>query len=222
MRRAFAGALLLAALMVSVPAPAQPAPAPAATPGVSAPSGALTSFTLTPEKREKAVAYARARYGLHFASFFWSVVVLLVIIGLRLAPRFRDRAEAFSKRRFWQAAVFVPLLLLTQSVLELPTGIYGQRLALRYDQSVQGWGSWFWDWAKGNFVGLVISIPLVWLLYAILRKTLAALVALVLARAAADPRLPDLRGAARDRSALQQVRSARARNTRSSPAGSRR
>ena len=171
MRRAFAGALLLATLMVSVPAPAQPAPAPAATPGVSAPSGALSSFTLTPEKREKAVAYARARYGLHFASFFWSVVVLVVIIGLRLAPRFRDRAEAFSKRRFWQAAVFVPLLLLTQSVLELPTGIYGQRLALRYDQSVQGWGSWFWDWAKGNFVGLVISIPLVWLLYAILRKT---------------------------------------------------
>jgi Zn-dependent protease with chaperone function len=151
--------------------PAQPAPDPAPTPGISAPAGALSSYTLTPEKREKAVAYARARYGLHFASFFWSVVVLLAIIGLRLAPRFRDRAEAVSKRRFWQAAVFVPLLLITQSVLELPTGMYGQRLALRYEQSVQSWGSWFWDWAKGNLIGLVIAIPLVWLLYAILRKS---------------------------------------------------
>jgi Zn-dependent protease with chaperone function len=170
MKVRFFGILLVASGLVSTLA-AQPAPAPAATPGVSAPAGTLSSYTLTPEKREKAIAYARARYGLHFASFFWSVVVLLVILGLRLAPRFRDRAEAVSKRRFWQAAVFVPLLLITESVLELPAGIYGQRLALRYDQSVQGWGSWFWDWAKGNLVGLVISIPLVWLLYAILRKT---------------------------------------------------
>jgi Zn-dependent protease with chaperone function len=151
--------------------PAQPAPAAAPTPGVSAPAGALSSYTLTPEKREKAVAYARGRYGLHFVSFFWGAVVLLAIIGLRLAPRFRDRAEAVSKRRFWQAAVFVPLLLITQSVLELPTSVYGQRLALRYEQSVQSWGSWFWDWAKGMLVGLIIAIPLVWLLYAILRKS---------------------------------------------------
>src|SRR5512147_2757043 len=95
---------------------AQAVPEPAATPGVSASAGGPASYTLTPEKYQKAVAYARARYGLHFLSFFWSVLVLVVIIGLRLSPRFRDRAEAISKRRFWQAAIFVPLLLLTESV----------------------------------------------------------------------------------------------------------
>src|SRR4029077_1338958 len=76
-----------------------------------------------------------------------------------------------AKGRFWQAAIFVPLLLTTQTILELPTGVWGQRLALRYDQSVQGWGSWFWDQAKGLLAGLVVAIPLVWLLYAILCKS---------------------------------------------------
>jgi Zn-dependent protease with chaperone function len=171
MRLATAGALLLAALLVSLPAAAQPTPEPGPTPGVSAAAGGPTSYTLTPEKYQKAIAYARARYGLHFVSFLWSALVLVVIIALHLAPRFRDRAEALSKRRFWQAAVFVPLLVLTQSVLELPTGIYGQHISRLYDQSVQGWGSWFWDWAKGLLVGFVVAIPLVWLLYAILRKS---------------------------------------------------
>jgi len=161
-----ATALLLAGALF-----AQAAPEPAATPGVSASAGGPVSYTLTPEKYQKAVAYARARYGLHFLSSFWSALVLVVIIGLRLAPRYRDRAEAVSKRRFWQAAIFVPLLLLTESVLELPTGIYGQHISRLYDQSVQGWGSWFWDWTKGQLVGFVIAIPLVWLLYAILRRS---------------------------------------------------
>jgi STE24 endopeptidase len=150
---------------------AQPASAPAPTPGVSASTAAPSAFTLSPEKREKAIAYSRAGYVLHFISFLWGALVLLLIIGLRLAPRFRDRAEAVSKRRFWQAALFVPMLLLTQSVLELPTDVYGHRLSLAYDQSVQGWGSWFWDWTKGLLIGFVITIPLVWLLYAILRKS---------------------------------------------------
>jgi Zn-dependent protease with chaperone function len=168
--RLFFLALLAATLAPTLSAQTTPAPASAA-PSASAAASPSSTYTLTPEKREKAIAYARARYGLHFASFVWSVVVLLVIVAWRLGPKFRDRAEGVANGRFWQAAIFVPLLLTTQTILELPTGVWGQRLALRYDQSVQGWGSWFWDQAKGLVAGLVVAIPLVWLLYAILRKS---------------------------------------------------
>src|SRR5262245_40159946 len=116
---------LLVGFCLAASLAAQEPSAPAPTPGVSA-AAPTTTYTLTPEKKEKAIAYAKARYGLHFVSFFWSVAVLVVILALRLAPRFRDRAEAVSKRRLWQAAVFVPLLFVTQFVLELPTQIYGQ------------------------------------------------------------------------------------------------
>jgi Zn-dependent protease with chaperone function len=139
--------------------------------GSAASSAAPAAYTLSPEKREMAIAYARARYSLHFVSFLWSVLVLVGIIALRLAPRFRDRAESVSKRRFWQAAVFVPLLLITQAVLESPIAAYGHHLSRLYDQSVQGWGSWLWDWTKGLIVGIVITIPIVWLLYAIVRRS---------------------------------------------------
>jgi STE24 endopeptidase len=159
---------LAAAMAAQTP---EPAPAPAPTPGASAPTSAAASYTLTPEQREKAVAYAKARYSLHFVAFLWSVAVLAAILAFRLGPRFRDVAESATRRRFWQATIFVPLLFGVQAVLELPTGVYGQSLALRYQQSVQSWGSWFWDWTKGLLVGFVIAIPLVWLLYAILRKS---------------------------------------------------
>jgi len=134
-------------------------------------NAAPTDYRLSPEKRAQAIAYARARYRLHFASFLWSCAVLLAIVALRLGPRLRDRAESASRRRFWQAAVFVPLLLITDGVLELPTAAYGHHLARFYGQSVQGWGSWLWDQAKGLLVGLAVAIPLVWLFYAILRKS---------------------------------------------------
>jgi hypothetical protein len=162
---------LLVGLCLASSLVAQEPAAPAPTPGLSASTSPTTAYTLTPEKKEKAIAYAKARYRLHFLSFFWSVAVLAAIIALRLAPRFRDRAEAVSKRRFWQAAVFVPLLFTTQAILELPTQIYGQKLALDYEQSVQGWGSWMWDGVKGLLVGLVIGIPIVWLLYLFLRRS---------------------------------------------------
>jgi STE24 endopeptidase len=166
--------MLLTALLAA-PLLAQPAPAPLPTQPVAASATssapAPSTYRLSPEKREQAIAYARARYRLHFAAFAWSCAVFLAIIALRLGSRFRDRAESVSKRRFWQAAVFVPLLFFTDGVLELPTAAYGQHLALFYGQSVQSWGSWLWDQAKGLLIGLVIAIPLVWLLYAILRKS---------------------------------------------------
>ena len=167
--------LLLVITLFAAPLLAQPAPASAPTQPVAASATssapAPSAYRLSPEKRDQAIAYARARYRLHFAAFAWSGAVLLAIIALRLGPRFRDRAESVSRRRFWQAAVFVPLLFITDGVLELPTAAYGQHLALFYGQSVQSWGSWFWDQAKGLLVGLVVAIPLVWLLYAILRKS---------------------------------------------------
>jgi len=169
--RALAGVLAAMVMSTALSAQATPPAAASPAPSVGASASAPAAFTLSPEKREKAIAYARARYALHFASFAWSVLVLVAILAGRLGPRFRDRAERASGRRFWQAAVFAPLLLVTQAVLELPTALYGHRLALSYDQSVQGWGSWFGDWAKSLAIGLAVAIPLVWLLYAILRKS---------------------------------------------------
>lgn len=164
-------ASLLFALLAFAPAAGAQSPAPpVATPAAPAEARDVRSYTLSPERREKAVAYSRAKYRLHFAGFARGVAVLVLIVALRVAPRFRDLAEKASRRRFVQALVFVPLLFLVIEVSALPIELYRHHLARVYDQSVQTLGSWLGDWVKGFLVTLVIAVPIVAALYGILRR----------------------------------------------------
>ena len=93
--------------------------------------------------------------------------MLLAILLFGLAAKFRDWAEAASRRRFIQAVIFVPLLLMGNDLLNLPLGIYGQHLELVFHQSIQSWPSWFWDWTKVELLAILLSVPLVFILYAV-------------------------------------------------------
>jgi len=130
-----------------------------------------TTYSLPPEKYEKAVAYSRNQYRLHFAGIVYSVLLLLAILSLRIAPAFRDWAERISRRRFVQAMVFVPLLLVTFDALKLPLDAYQHHLAVKYDISVQGWSSWFWDWTKSELIQFVLASVLAYILYGVIRRS---------------------------------------------------
>lgn len=73
--------------------------------------------------------YARARYRLYFVGVVYGLLALLIVIAFRWGARFRDVAERISARRFVQALVFAPLLVLTLAILDLPLALYGQSLA---------------------------------------------------------------------------------------------
>jgi STE24 endopeptidase len=126
-------------------------------------------YTLSHEKYKKAVAYSRAGYTLYFLSYILGGIFLFLILRLGIAARFRDIAESASQIRWVQGLVFVPLLFILVDGLDLPVRLYWHRLSLHYEQSVQGWGSWFWDWTKGEIVGIVIGIVLVLILFAVMR-----------------------------------------------------
>ncbi len=129
------------------------------------------SYSLPPDKLQRAIEYAHAGYALHFGSEIYAILILAVIIASGLSGKFRDWAEAASKHRFVQALVFVPLLLLTNDLLYLPANIYGQHLELKFDQSIQSWPSWLWDWTKSELILLVCAVPLALLLYAVIRRS---------------------------------------------------
>jgi len=128
-------------------------------------------YSLPPDKLQRAIEYAHAGYTLHFASEIYAIVILTVIIASGLSAKFRDWAEAVSKRRFVQALVFVPVLLLANDLAYLPEHVYGQHLELKFDQSIQSWPSWFWDWTKSELIMLVCAVPLALLLYAVIRRS---------------------------------------------------
>lgn len=131
----------------------------------------VNGYSLPPDKYKKAVEYSRTQYRLHFAGVAYSLLLLLIILSLRIAPAFRDWAERVSRRRFVQAMVFTPLLLFTFDALKFPLDAYQHHLAVQYDMSVQGWGSWFWDWTKGELIQFVIASILAYILYGVIRRS---------------------------------------------------
>ena len=151
-----------------------PGPGPSPPPPISPStlrSEVLTEYTLPPETLAKSEALYRTSTMMLIVGTLYGLAILGLLVVLKVAPRFRDLAERVSGRRFVQALIFAPLLLLTLDVLSLPVSMYGHRLQVQYGLSVQGWGSWFWDWTKGELIGTAIATLLLWGLYAFLRKS---------------------------------------------------
>src|SRR5579872_384067 len=60
-------------------------------------------YSLPPDKLQRALEYARARYWLHFTGEIYGMAVLLAILMTGLSAKFRNWASATSSRRFPQA-----------------------------------------------------------------------------------------------------------------------
>jgi STE24 endopeptidase len=164
-------ALMLLCLLPCANACAQGPEASAASPAVQAAQGPTSSYTLPPDKLAKAKTLYDLRGRLRIIGTTWSFAVLLGILYLGLGARYRDWAEKAAKYSFVQALVVVPLLLLTIDVLALPLDVYRQSVRREYGLSVQGWGSWFGDAAKGELIGLVIGTLGLWILIGRIRKS---------------------------------------------------
>ncbi len=155
-----------------VDAQAPPVAAPPPTTRTAAAAGDdLTDYRLPPDTLARAEALYRTSLVMLVVGTLYGFGVLALVLSTRVAPRLRDLAERASRRRVVQALVFAPLLLITLDLLSLPVALYGQHLQVRYGLSVQSWTSWFWDWLKGEALGVAIGTLLVWGLYAFLRRS---------------------------------------------------
>jgi len=168
------GSLCLLLLCVGISSQktvAQTSTSSSATPAVTQanPATQTSVYTLPPDKLAKSKALYDLRSKLRIIDTAYSLLVLLALLALGIAAKYRDWAERVSKYRFIQALIFVPLLMLTLSVLGLPLDAYQQHISRQYGLSVQGWGSWFGDVAKGQLVSLIIFVPLIWLFVTLIR-----------------------------------------------------
>jgi STE24 endopeptidase len=129
------------------------------------------AYTLPPDKEAQAIAYAHSRHELYFLDFLFTIVGLLLVIQVGVAPRLRDWAERIFRYRFLQAVIFGMPLFILLGLLGLPAAAASHWLARYYGQSVQPWGSWFWDAIKGGVIALVLAIVLIWLFYGLVRRS---------------------------------------------------
>ena len=130
-----------------------------------------TAYTLPPEKLKPAQELFRARTTLHFVGEGWGILQLVLLLALGVPAGMRNVAENLTKNRWGQCFVFVFLFLLAITMLNVPLRIYGHHVSVAYGLSVQGWGSWAWDLAKGFLLTWLVASLLVMMLLWVIRKS---------------------------------------------------
>ena len=135
------------------------------TPGGMDSQQQIQTYTLSKDKYDKAVAYSRIRNIFHFVEVGFSLLLLVFALRLKIGPKYRSLSEKLSKYKFIQVFIFVPLFLLTIDLLTVPLDAYRHTFAVKYDQSIQGWPSWFQDWAIGEAITIVVSTLMIGVLY---------------------------------------------------------
>lgn len=127
-----------------------------------------TAYSLPAEKLQKAEALTRIDHAYALVGTVCSPVLILLILTLGVAARFRDVALRLSRNRWVQGYSFLFLMLLTIRMLRMPLDIYGHHVGLAYGFSVQGWASWLGDQAKSFglkwLIGGLLTMILVWVM----------------------------------------------------------
>jgi len=154
--------------------PLQTAPATpqgTATPASTTPAqNSTTTYHLSPEKYQKAIAYSRAGYRLYFLSVFWNLTIILFLLRSGFFAKLRSFVEARSRSYSFQAAIFVPALFALLALLHLPIRLYWHHLSLYYQQSIESWGPWLWDWTKALLLEIALALLVVTILFALIRS----------------------------------------------------
>ena len=84
----------------------------------------------------------------------------------------RPYARRVSRRHFVQCLIFVPLFFVTLRLLLFPFDYYSDFVVeSRFRLMTQDFGSWMADWGKSLVLFIVVGTLMVWILYAIVRRS---------------------------------------------------
>ena len=131
----------------------------------------ITEYKLPPERHQLAHELNRKYFAFRLVSIVYGIGVLLLLVFTKVGPKLRDVAESISSKRFVQALVFTPLLVVTLALFQLPADAYVHRMSVAYGLSIQGWLSWFFDWTQQQLFTIVGANLFVWLLYWVIRRS---------------------------------------------------
>ena len=149
---------------------AQAAPGQPVAPTVTAPGNAQQAYTLPPEKLAKAIALSRIRHILELVGSLWGLAVLWILLAAGWAAGLAGWAERLLKHRWLSGLLFFALFMIITTLASLPLDVYGEHVSHSYGISVQGWGSWASDQAKGLGLGVLFGAPVMLLFNWIVKK----------------------------------------------------
>ncbi len=131
----------------------------------------VTAYTLPPDLYENTKRLEKIKLAFFTLSPIYGLIVLWLFLRWKLGPKYRNWAEGVSLNFVAQVLIFAPLFVLTLDISSLPLDIYRHWITRSYGLSVQGWGSWAWDWTKGELVSAITGFVFILILYAVIRKS---------------------------------------------------
>lgn len=140
-------------------------------PGAYVNSPADPTTFMTKEQLQTSTVYSRIKDFLYFIGIPWEWAIYLVILGLGFSATFYGLAKKISKRLIVQTGVFVFLLSLFFALFKIPLQYYSYKVSKDYGISVQTFDLWLWDKGKGFLVDFVLTFPMVWLIYTLIKKS---------------------------------------------------
>jgi STE24 endopeptidase len=176
------------ALSAVAPASAEPVAAPTTSipvSALSAPTSAATTPKFDVEKatnaylaqvsgaaRQKSDSYFEGGYVLLLVDAIYAIVVSGLLLWSRASAAIRNFAQRRTRSRYLQVTIYAAVYTVAVAVLTFPLTVYEDFLREHaYGLSNQNFLQWFGDFATGFAVSLVVSIIIIPIIYALIRRT---------------------------------------------------
>ena len=127
---------------------------------------------LSPEQRAQSDAYFEGGYWLKLWGLLYGLGVAWILLRSGLSRRMRDYARRISSKPWLYTMIYVAQWVFISTLLVLPLTAYeGFFREHAYGLATQTFGDWSLDMVKGLVITLIITPPVIALLYAALRRT---------------------------------------------------
>lgn len=144
--------------------------APSSLPGELQGSPADPTTFMTEEQVKQAFSYSRIKDVVYFVGGPLEWAIYLLILGTGLSAIFRNWVQPV-KGSFFQIVLFIILLSFTTTVLHFPLDYYLFELRQEFGISTEPFGEWMKDNVKSFWISIVLTAPLVWLLYSMIKRS---------------------------------------------------
>lgn len=125
---------------------------------------------MTEEQVKQAYTYSRIKDVVYFIGGPLEWAIYLFVLGTGLSAMYRRWVDPV-KGHFFQIVLFLILLTFTTTVLHFPLDYYLFELRHEYGISTQPFADWMKDNVKSFWLSIVLTAPLVWLLYYMIKKS---------------------------------------------------
>lgn len=130
-----------------------------------------STYTLPPEKLEKAIQLSHWRTALHFGSVAWAILILWLLLRWGFGARVMEWAAVLTPKAWLQGFLVAPVWLVVFCLIDLPGNAISHAVSFHYGLSVQRWPGWFGDWALASLLLIAFGTLALACLYALMRHS---------------------------------------------------